>query len=370
MTNNSLLKRATIIIAALCFFVACNNNQSPEFSGWTKANGNSEGNKYSSLTQIDTGNIMRLQVAWEFHTNDADTGAHSQIQCNPIIVDGILYATSPQLKVFAIDAATGKQKWMFSPYDTIAEEKKGHFNLNNNRGVTYWSDGKDDKRIFYTAGPYMHCINAGTGKLVQGFGNNGKVDLHDGLEMENVKDLFVTSTSPPSIYKDILITGTRVSEGMDAAPGDIRAFDVRTGKRLWQFHTIPRPGEVGYETWEDPNAWKTTGGANSWMGMTIDQERGIAYIPIGSASMDFYGGKRRGSNLFADCLLALDAATGKRLWHFQYIHHDTWDWDPSSAPVLLTVIHDGNKIDAVAQTTKTGFVFLFNRENGKPLFPL
>ena len=370
MTNISLLKRATIIIAALCFFAACNNKQSPEFGSWTKANGNSEGNKYSSLTQIDTGNVQRLQVAWEFHTNDADTGAHSQIQCNPIIVDGILYATSPQLKVFAIDAATGKQQWMFSPYDTIAEEKKGHFNLNNNRGVTYWSDGKDDKRIFYTAGPYMHCINAGTGKLVQGFGNNGKVDLHDGLEMENVKDLFVTSTSPPSIYKDILITGTRVSEGMDAAPGDIRAFDVRTGKRIWQFHTIPRPGEAGYETWEDPNAWKTTGGANSWMGMTIDKERGIAYIPIGSASMDFYGGKRRGSNLFADCLLALDAATGKRLWHFQYIHHDTWDWDPSSAPVLLTVNHDGNKIDAVAQTTKTGFVFLFNRENGKPLFPV
>jgi len=370
MTNISLLKRATIIIAALCFFAACNNKQSPEFGSWTKANGNSEGNKYSSLTQIDTGNVQRLQVAWEFHTNDADTGAHSQIQCNPIIVDGILYATSPQLKVFALDAATGKQKWMFSPYDTIAEEKKGHFNLNNNRGVTYWSDGKDDKRIFYTAGPYMHCINAGTGKLVQGFGNNGKVDLHDGLEMENVKDLFVTSTSPPSIYKDILITGTRVSEGMDAAPGDIRAFDVRTGKRIWQFHTIPRPGEAGYETWEDPNAWKTTGGANSWMGMTIDKERGIAYIPIGSASMDFYGGKRRGSNLFADCLLALDAATGKRLWHFQYIHHDTWDWDPSSAPVLLTVNHDGNKIDAVAQTTKTGFVFLFNRENGKPLFPV
>ena len=370
MTNISLLKRATIIIAALCFFAACNNKQSPEFGSWTKANGNSEGNKYSSLTQIDTGNVQRLQVAWEFHTNDADTGAHSQIQCNPIIVDGILYATSPQLKVFAIDAATGKQQWVFSPYDTIAEEKKGHFNLNNNRGVTYWSDGKDDKRIFYTAGPYMHCINAGTGKLVQGFGNNGKVDLHDGLEMENVKDLFVTSTSPPSIYKDILITGTRVSEGMDAAPGDIRAFDVRTGKRIWQFHTIPRPGEAGYETWEDPNAWKTTGGANSWMGMTVDQERGIAYIPIGSASMDFYGGKRRGSNLFADCLLALDAATGKRLWHFQYIHHDTWDWDPSSAPVLLTVNHDGNKIDAVAQTTKTGFVFLFNRENGKPLFPV
>lgn len=361
---------ASAIIAMLCFLAACNTNEPKKFDGWSKANGNSDANKYSSLVQIDTGNVQRLQVAWEFHTNDADTGAHSQIQCSPIIVDGIMYGTSPQLKVFAIDAATGKPKWIFSPYDTITEEKRGHFNLNNNRGVTYWSDGKDDKRIFYTAGPYMHCINANTGKLVETFGSNGKIDLHDGLEMENVKDLFVTSTSPPSVYKDILITGTRVSEAMDAAPGDIRAYDVRTGKRIWQFHTIPRPGEPGYETWEDPNAWKTTGGANNWMGMTIDQQRGIAYIPVGSASMDFYGGRRRGSNLYASCLLALDAATGKRLWHFQYIHHDTWDWDPSSAPVLVTVNHGGAKIDAVAQTSKTGFVYLFNRENGQPLFPI
>ena len=246
----------------------------------------------------------------------------------------------------------------------------GHFNLNNNRGVTYWSDGKDDKRIFYAAGPYLNCLNANTGKLITSFGNNGKIDLHDGLEMEGVKDLFVTETSPPSVYKNLLIAGTRVSEAMDAAPGDIRAYDARTGKIVWQFHTIPHPGEAGYETWEDPNAWKITGGANNWMGMTIDQKRGIAYIPIGSASMDFYGGKRRGSNLFADCMLALDAATGKEKWHFQYLHHDTWDYDPSSAPVLLTVNHDGKKIDAVAQTTKTGFVFLFNRDNGKPLFPV
>ncbi|MEO6719291.1 MAG: PQQ-binding-like beta-propeller repeat protein [Ferruginibacter sp.] len=371
MINKPLVKSAVIIISALCFFAACTNteNQS-KFNGWTMAHGNSDGNKYSSLTQIDTGNVQTLQVAWEFHTKDADTAAHSQIQCNPIIVNGIMYATSPQLKVFAVDAATGQQKWMFSPYDTITENKSGHFNLNNNRGVTYWSDGKDDQRIFYTAGPYMHCINARNGILVKSFGNNGKIDLHDGLEMENVKDLFVTSTSPPSIYKNILITGTRVSEGMDAAPGDIRAYDAITGKIVWQFHTIPRPGQPGYETWEDPNAWKTTGGANSWMGMTIDQEKGIAYIPLGSASMDFYGGKRKGANLYASSMLALDAATGKYIWHFQYIHHDTWDWDPSSPPVLLTVNHDGSKIDAVAQTTKTGFVFLFNRANGKPLFPV
>lgn len=358
----------TISFFSLLFF-SCQQKKSP-YTGWMQTHGNGDGNKYSSLAEIDTANVSQLQVAWEYHTGDADTAAHSQIQCNPIMVNGIVYGTSPMLKVFALDAATGQAKWTYSPYDTITEDKRGHFNLNNNRGVTYWSDGKDDKRIFYAAGPYLHALDATSGRLISTFGTSGKIDLHEGLQMEGISDLFVTATSAPSVYKNLLLTGTRVSEGMDAAPGDVRAFDARTGKLVWQFHTIPRPGEAGHETWEDGNAWKTTGGANNWMGMTIDQERGIAYIPIGSASMDFYGGKRKGSNLYADCMLALDAATGKHLWHFQYIHHDTWDWDPSSAPVLLTVNHDGKKIDAVAQTTKTGFVFLFNRENGNPLFPI
>ncbi len=371
MNKISSIKITSAFLILSCVWLACNNNNDEtDYSGWQKATGNSNGNKYSSLTEIDTNNVNTLQVAWEFHTKDDDTAAHSQIQCNPIIIDGVMYCTSPMLKVFALDAATGTQKWEYSPYDTITENKLGHFNLNNNRGVTYWSDGKDDKRIFYAAGPYLVCLDANTGKPVQSFGDSGKIDLHDGLQMDGVKDLFVTETSPPSVYKNLIIAGTRVSEGMDAAPGDIRAYDAQTGKIVWQFHTIPHPGEAGYETWEDPNAYKYTGGANNWMGMTIDQKRGIAYIPIGSASMDFYGGKRRGSNLFADCMLALDAATGKEKWHFQYLHHDTWDYDPSSAPVLLTVNHDGKKIDAVAQTTKTGFVFLFDRDNGEPLFPV
>ena len=365
-------KRFAYFLSLLFLIQSCNAPRSePDvYTGWAQAHGNADGNKYSSLTQIDTSNVTQLEVAWEFHTGDADTAAHSQIQCNPIIVNGILYATSPLLKVFALDASTGKQQWVYSPFDAIAGEKPVNFNLNNNRGVTYWTDGKDDERIFYTAGSSLHCINARTGKLVSTFGAAGKVDLHEGLEMENIKDLFITSTSAPSVYKDLLLTGTRVSEGMDAAPGDIRAFDTRTGRLVWSFHTIPHSGEPGHETWDNPDAWKTTGGANSWMGMTIDHKRGIAYVPTGSASMDFYGGKRTGSNLYADCLLALDAATGKRLWHFQYIHHDTWDWDPSSAPVLLTVKHNGKNIDAVAQSTKTGFVFLFDRENGTPLFPV
>ena len=361
-----------LLLCSAIVITACGPDKtSPDkYIAWQQAHGNGESNKYSSLVQVDTNNVTQLQLAWEFHTGDADTAAHSQIQCNPIIVNGVMYATSPMLKVFAIDAATGKQKWVYSPYDTITENKSGHFNVNNNRGVTYWTDGKEDERIFYTAGPYLHCIDARTGKLVQSFGQKGKVDLHDGLEMEKVKELFVTATSAASVFKDLLLTGTRVSEGMDAAPGDVRAFDVRTGKLVWSFHTIPRPGEPGHETWENPDAWKSTGGANNWMGMTIDQATGIAYVPLGSASMDFYGGKRKGSNLYADCLLALDAATGKHIWHFQYIHHDTWDWDPSSPPVLITVNHDGKKIDAVAQTTKTGFVFLFDRRDGKPLFPI
>ena len=362
---------SVIIIGIFSFLFSCKNNELSKYNGWEKAHGNSDGNKYSFLSEIDTNNVQQLQVAWEFHTGDADTAAHSQIQCNPIIVNGTMYCTSPQLKLFALDAATGKQKWVFSPFDSIpGAQRVGHFILNNNRGVTYWTDGKDDERIFYVADSYLQAIDARSGKLIQSFGNGGKVDLHSGLQMEGVQSLFVTATSPPSVYKGLVITGTRVSEAMDAAPGDIRAYDARTGKIVWQFHTIPHPGEPGFETWEDHDAWKMVGGANNWMGMTIDEQRGIAYIPLGSASMDFYGGKRRGSNLYADCLLAVDAATGKHLWHFQYIHHDTWDKDPSSPPVLITVTHDGKKIDAIAQTSKNGYIYLFNRDTGAPLFPI
>ena len=364
-----LYRLYVMLLANALLWLGCNNATPDQYSGWGMVNGNYTGNKYSSLAQIDTGNVKQLQVAWTYRTGDADTAAHSQIQCNPVIVNGILYAVSPQLKLLALDAATGILKWEFLPYDAAGAGRKPNFNLNNNRGVAYWSDDKDDKRLFYTVGEFIYAVDAGTGKPIAGFGKKGKLDLHEGLG-EEAAGLFVTATSAPTIYKDLLLTGTRVSEGMDAAPGHIRAFDVRTGKMRWIFHTIPQPGEPGYETWEDKDAWEMTGGANNWMGMTIDQERGIAYAPTGSAAMDFYGGKRLGANLYADCLLALDALTGKLRWHFQYIHHDTWDYDPSSAPVLLTVKHNGKSIDAVAQTTKTGFVFIFNRDTGEPLFPL
>jgi|SRR5450432_1319584 len=358
-----------IAIAGFIFSVSACNTHTDPFEGWQTVNGNSSGNKYSSLHQIDTSNVQGLHIAWTYHTGDADTAAHSQIQCNPIIINGILYGISPQLKLFALEAASGKLIWEYQPFDSTKGEKMGNFNLNNNRGVAYWSDGLGDERLFYTAGPFLRVVDAKTGKSIEGFGIHGRVDLRDGLGVD-VKGLFVTATSAPTVYKDLLLTGTRVSEAMDAAPGHVRAYNVRTGKMEWIFHTIPYPGEEGFESWEDSTAWKMTGGANNWMGMIIDYKTGIAYIPLGSASMDFYGGKRRGNDLFGDCLMALDANTGKQIWHFQYIHHDTWDWDPSSAPVLLTVNHDGKNIDAVAQTTKTGFVFLFNRSNGQPLFPI
>lgn len=354
-------------IAAFIIVVSSCEQKEP-YTGWQVNGGTKDGIHYSSLTQIDTANVPNLKVAWTYNTGDGDTAHHSQIQCNPIMVDGILYGTSPQMKLFAVDAATGKQKWVFSPFDSLHGSKVSFFIMNNCRGITYYSD-EDDKRIFYTAGSNLISVNADNGQLVKSFGNDGKIDLHDGLDRD-VKDLFVTSTSAGIIYKDLIIMGTRVDEGANAAPGHIRAYDVHTGKIRWIFHTIPQPGEFGYDTWDDSTAYKHIGGANAWSGFSLDEERGILFSPSGSASFDFYGGKRTGNNLYANCVIALDAATGKRIWHFQTIHHDVWDKDLPTPPILVTVMHDGKKTDAVLQTTKTGFVFLFDRLTGNPLFPI
>ncbi len=333
------------------------------FNNWSGYLGDKSVSHYSSLQQIDTTNVQELKVAWEYHTGDADMQTHSQIECNPIIIKGTLYGTSPQLKLFALDAASGKAKWIFDPFSGNVKRK-----LNLSRGVTYWSDG-DSSRIFYTAGPYLYAIDATTGKIISSFGDQGKIDLHDGLDRD-VKDLFVTASSPGIIYKDLLIMGARVAESGDVAPGHIRAYDVHTGKRKWIFHTIPHPGELGYDTWENKDAWKYTGGANSWPGMSLDEKRGVVYASTGSATYDFWGGLRKGQNLFANCVLALDAATGKYIWHYQTVHHDLWDMDNPAPPNLVTVNRDGKKIDAVAQITKTGFVFVLDRDSGKPLFPV
>jgi len=357
-------------VRLLCLFLITSCSQSEkEYTTWNNYGGTKDNLHYSSLTEIDTSNVSQLQPAWIFNAGDVDSVKNSQIQCNPIIIDSIVYLTSPTLKLFALHAGTGKKIWEFDPDSMFRNNEFMHFILNNNRGVTYWTDGKSDRRILYVASSYLHCIDATSGQLVRSFGDSGLVDLHNDLGRE-VSDLFVTATSPGIIYKDLYILGSRVDEGPAAAPGHIRAFDVRTGKLRWIFHTIPQPGEIGYETWEDPEAYKHVGGANSWSGLTLDEKRGILFAPTGSASFDFYGGKRRGQNLFANCLLALDAETGKRKWHFQFIHHDLWDWDLPAPPVLVTVKKDGKKIDAVAQTSKHGMVWLFERETGNPVYPI
>ena len=353
---------------ALFFLSGCQQGNHPDYTQWSVYGGSSNTLHYSSLTQIDTNNVNQLKEVWIYHTGDADTANHSQIQCNPIVVKGVLYATSPRLRLFALDAATGKPLWVFNPDSSSMNSKGFQFILNNNRGVTYWARG-EDQRILYTAGCYIYCVNARSGKLVPSFGSDGRVDLHDGLGRD-VSNLFVTSTSPGIIYHNLYIVGTRVSENADAAPGYIRAYEVTTGKLKWVFHTIPEPGEPGYHSWDDPNAWKHIGGANCWAGFSLDQDRGILYAPTGSASFDFYGGRRKGNDLYANCLLAIDAATGKLIWHFQFIHHDVWDKDLPTAPSLVTVTIDGKKVDAVAQPTKYGYIYLFDRVTGKPLYPI
>lgn len=344
------------VIVGLLFF-GCSEQQ--KYNSWKIKGGTSDGVQYSSLEQINNENVQNLRVAWSYHSGDADTvGNRTQIQCNPIIVDGLLYATSPSLKAFAIDAASGKEYWKFNPNDENG-------NLGANRGVTYWEHG-DDKRILYSFGEYLYALDAETGKPVKTFGIDGRVSLKEGLG-ERAKDLMVLSNTPGVIFNNLIIIGSRVHEGPLAAPGYIRAFNVQNGKLEWTFHTIPQPGEYGYDTWPK-DAWKKIGGANCWSGMTVDHDRGLVFASTGSASFDFYGGNRAGKNLFANCVLALDAKTGKRKWHFQTTHHDLWDRDLPTAPLLVTVTHNGNKIDAVVQVTKQGFTFLFNRDTGEPLF--
>jgi quinoprotein glucose dehydrogenase len=355
-------------IVALLLLTACSSKNEQQYIDWEVTGGSKASIRYSSLTEIDSNNVSQLQVAWEYHTGDADTAKNSQIQCNPIIVNGVLYATSPRLRLIALDAATGKQKWVFDPDSANKNNKAFHFAINNNRGVTYWEDN-EDKRILYTAGSVLYEVNAIDGKLIPSFGNDGRVELHEGLGMD-VKDLYIAATSPGIIYKDLFILGSRVDEGPTAAPGHLRAYNVRTGKQEWIFHTIPHPGEYGYDTWEDSIAYKNMGGANCWSGFSLDEKRGILFAPLGSASFDFYGGKRKGQNLFANCLLAIDAATGKRIWHFQTMHHDIWDKDLPTPPALVTLTKDGKQIDAVAQPTKNGFVYVFERETGKPIYPV
>lgn len=349
--------------------IACNPSGHDPYKTWQVYGGSKEGIHYSALTQIDTANVTQLHVAWEYHTHDADT--LSQIQVNPVMLDGVLYGVSPKLKLFALDAATGKEKWTFNPAAPSPSDPMGryYFAINVCRGVTLYNGGPNDRRVFYAAGSFLYCIDAATGRPISSFGNKGKIDLHNDLDRD-VNDLYIAATTPGIIYKDLLIVGMRVAEEAAAAPGHIRAYDVHSGKLRWIFHTIPHPGEKGYESWDDTAAYKNIGGANAWAGFSLDEAKGILFAPVGSASYDFYGGKRTGRNLYANCVLALDAATGKRIWHFQTVHHDVWDRDLPTAPVLVTLQKEGKTIEAVAQVTKTGFIFLFNRATGQPVYPV
>ena len=323
---------------------------------WAEYLGGADRNHYSTLTQINPENVRKLKIAWSYTTPDS-----GQMQVNPIIVKGILYGVTSSVQAFALDAATGKEIWRFGdPLKNWAS---------TSRGVVYWQEG-DDRRILYTMGPNLWALDAKTGKPIETFGDNGKTDLHTGLP-EAAKNKFIISNTPGTIFEDLIVMPLRLSEGADAAPGDIRAFNVKTGKLAWTFHTIPYPGEFGYETFPK-DAYKNnyTGAANNWAGMAVDRKRAIIYVPTGSAGYDFFGGNRKGQNLFANCLLALDARTGKRLWHFQTTHHDIWDRDLPAPPNLITITRNGKKIDAVAQVTKQGHVFVFDRVTGKPVFPI
>jgi quinoprotein glucose dehydrogenase len=320
---------------------------------WAVYGGAAENTHYSSLTQINRGNVKQLQVAWSF-----DTGEPGGLQTSPIVVDDVLFGITPTQKIFALDGATGKLLWKFD---------SGIKGTQPDRGLAYWSDARD-KRILVGVMNFLYALDATTGKPIPGFGEGGRVDLRKDLGRDP-ETQSIDLTSPGIVYKDLIIVGGRNPETLPAPPGDIRAYDVRTGKLRWSFHTIPHPGEFGYNTWP-PDAWKSSGAANNWTGMALDPTRGIVYAPTGSAAFDFYGADRVGDDLFANTLLALNAETGERIWHFQGVKHDIWDRDFPSPPALLTVQREGKNIEAVAQTTKQGFVYLFDRTNGNPLFPV
>jgi quinoprotein glucose dehydrogenase len=357
------------------------------YRDWRVYSGGSKNIKYSGLEQINTANVGSLKVAWTYSASQASGTNTTDMKTNPLIVDGTLYGLNPQLKLFALEASTGREKWVYDPAHVPLKGKnvgRGDFATSTkiSRGLAYYKGSATDQRIIYApgGGHALYCVDALTGRLILSFGDNGMVDLHDALDwspppsgsadLKTVNDYHISLTSPGIIYKDLIIVGSRLSEGPMTPPGNIMAFDVHTGKRRWVFHVIPRPGEPGYESYQNKDAYKYVGGGNPWGGLSLDEERGIVFTGTGSATPDFWGGNRQGDDLFADCTLALDAATGKLLWHFQEVHHDLWDWDNPTAPILATITKGGLKVDVVVQTTKQGFIFMFDRVTGQPIHPI
>jgi quinoprotein glucose dehydrogenase len=324
------------------------------YTTWSDYGGSADSAQYSALDQINRSNVGALQVAWTYPTGDGNTYLF-----DPVAVDDVLYVLAKNNSIVALDAATGKERWAH-------ETARGPITT---RGINYWeSRDRSDRRLLYSNNQLLHAIDAVTGEPIASFGVNGRVDLREGLGRDPAK-IAVQSSTPGRVFENLLILGSATNQEYDSAPGDVRAFDVRTGKLVWTFHTIPREGEFGYDTWPK-DAWKTIGGANAWAELSVDEARGIVYVPTGSPKYNFYGANRKGANLFGDSLLALDARTGKRIWHFQMVHHDIWDYDNATAPKLLTVKHGGKPVDIVAQAGKTGFLYVFNRLTGAPLWPI
>lgn len=351
-------RASAAVLASACalgWLAAADARRQPEAAArdWPVYGGRADQTRYSPLRQITRSNVHRLMVAWTF-----DTGEDGGLQTNPIAVDGTLYMPTPAHRVIALDAATGRLRWRFD---------SGLPGRGPNRGVTYWRRGRE-ARIFTAQDQYVYALDARTGQPVPTFGRDGRIDLREDLGRPPERQS-VRLTTPGVIYRDLLIVGGRTTETLPASPGHIRGYEAETGRLRWIFHTIPHPGEFGYETWPK-DAWTYSGGANAWAGFALDERRGIVYAPTGSAAADFYGANRAGDNLFANTLLALDAADGRRLWHFQIVRHDIWDRDLPSPPTLVTVTRAGRRVDAVAQTTKHGHVFLFDRTSGAPLFPI
>jgi quinoprotein glucose dehydrogenase len=324
---------------------------------WSDYGGAADSSQYSALDQINRANVAKLELAWTYQTGDSN-----KYFFNPLVVDNVVYVLAKNNSIVALDASTGKEIWTHASGPEIK--------IITNRGINYWeSKDRSEQRLLYASNHFLRAIDARTGKTIPTFGTDGAVDLKEGLGRDPKTLSLVQSTTPGRVFEDLLILGSATNQGYGSAPGDLRAFDVHTGRVVWTFHTIPHPGEFGYETWPK-DAWQKVGGANIWSELSIDEKRGILYAPTASAKYNFYGVDRTGANLFADCLLALDARTGKRLWHFQMVHHDIWDYDDPTAPKLLTLHQNGQTIDAVAQVSKQGFVWVFNRVTGEPIWPI
>jgi quinoprotein glucose dehydrogenase len=365
-------KRARLVVSGLIFALQTlalqpaiqaptervgSNGAARAHTTWSDYGGASDAAQYSALTQINRSNVSKLQIAWSYPTGDGN-----KYSFNPIVVDRTMYVLAHNNSIVALDAATGKELWIHATDSKTT--------LITNRGINYWeSVDRSDRRLIFALNNSLQEIDAQTGKSILDFGENGRVDLRQGLGRDPESLTLVQSTTPGRVFEDLLILGSATNEEYESGPGDIRAYNARTGRLVWTFHTVPHPGELGYDTWPK-DAWKTVGGANAWSGLSLDVKRGIVFIPTASPKYNFYGANRRGANLFGDCLIALDARTGKLIWYFQMVHHDIWDYDNATAPMLLTVRHDGQMVDVVAQSGKEGFVWVFNRESGAPLWPI